>query len=427
MESFDFLSKLQQVRILTEQSGTANFSNTRSSLKMPLLDLPTEIRASIFSYVVGSPSGIIALIPGTSNYGPRKPRYKIKAHEPPGFRTRTISLAFLRTCKRIYEDARDLLWQINVLDIESLVPIRYMRRRAGPLMDDLSHQLTSRVQHVRMEMQFLDFSTASGQIATTGQGSTPTTGQSSTLTALGSWQNLKTLTLLICEGTDTVDEELQAYVLENGSRTLRHPGFCNLLSCRDRWAGALPPPNVGKSIYHEHLDILRNSIKEGSLSRVERQVVMNLEIPQSLRDDESGRISYPCKNPEMVLEEIGTAFRCPVVVYGKICFQDGVLVHNPFTDPPNSGSRHISSDELVAIVAEVALLLSDIASKDLTERALLHLFICGKPAAFSTAPVRALLEKGATADGRAQLEARTDLLDAIREHNIQQFFRLLES
>jgi hypothetical protein len=80
-----------------------------------------------------------------------------------------------------------------------------------------------------------------------------------------------------------------------------------------------------------------------------------------------------------------------------------------------------------ATVVGLANLIRDITSMDIVESIPMHQFLCSHMAAFSSAPVQTLLEQGYTADGRAQLEARTDLWDAIREQNIPRFFSLLES
>jgi hypothetical protein len=229
----------------------------------------------------------------------------------------------------------------------------------------------------------------------------------------------------MCERTDTVQEGLQAYVLENESRMLERKGFTDLLFCRDRWgaAGSAAPNAVSQSIYHEHLDILRHTIEEGLLSLVKRQVVMNLGAPVSLGNGGPYWNFPPAGNPDVVLVEIGTAFQCPVIVYGRACVSDGVLVHNPFTHPP----PHMSHSSPYATVVGLANLIRDITSMDIVESIPMHQFLCSHMAAFSSAPVQTLLEQGYTADGRAQLEARTDLWDAIREQNIPRFFSLLES
>jgi hypothetical protein len=300
---------------------------------MPFLDLPVEIRVEILAYVVSTSSGIIFLKQGTSSYGLGKPRYTIVANYPN--ETETISLSFLRTCKKIYAEGKDLLWQRNTLDIEALVPVRYMRPR-GPLMADISHQLTSRVQAVQMEMHFTDFSTLSGEIAITGQGRG---GPGElvlfhTLRALGSWVSLKSLTLVMREGTDTI---------EGGPQTLGRAGLRTLMSNRGRPV----LPGAGQSLYHEHLDILRYAIEEDVFPNVERQVKMAFGKPNFWDDFEDIEDFGPYGDPNNVLEEIGTAFKCPVIVDDEICFKNSVFLHKPFTSTLGSISPnrfHLEGD-----------------------------------------------------------------------------------
>jgi len=110
-------------------------------MKTPLLQLfPPEVRLKIWSEVLTSPSAIIKLL----NMNPKSKQYQICDFHDFG---QMIKLSFLRTCKAIYNEAKDLVWQVNTLDIES------SRRGYTTAMnfDELDKTFGRKVKAVRME------------------------------------------------------------------------------------------------------------------------------------------------------------------------------------------------------------------------------------------------------------------------------------
>ncbi|RDW91247.1 hypothetical protein BP5796_02412 [Coleophoma crateriformis] len=86
-----------------------------------LEDLPREIRDKIYAYVLASPSGCITLARGKYK---QKHSYRIQPHYPTSGTTHchpdnAIGLQLLKTCKQIYEESRDILWQLNTYGIDT--------------------------------------------------------------------------------------------------------------------------------------------------------------------------------------------------------------------------------------------------------------------------------------------------------------------
>ncbi|PVH79496.1 hypothetical protein DL98DRAFT_589365 [Cadophora sp. DSE1049] len=82
---------------------------------------PPEITNKIYEYVLQSPTGRVEL--STPRYGlveGAPVRFKIfPAHSGPTGR-QEIRLSFLRTCKKIHTDCKNMFWPHNILNVTSL-------------------------------------------------------------------------------------------------------------------------------------------------------------------------------------------------------------------------------------------------------------------------------------------------------------------
>jgi len=103
-----------------------NTKLTRHTTAPPtLLVLPPEIRNIIFGMVLGAPSGCITLHRAEPETSDQLARLKIQTLETskpehPGVTGEDISFSFLRVCKQIYTDCRDMLWSRNTFVFNAL-------------------------------------------------------------------------------------------------------------------------------------------------------------------------------------------------------------------------------------------------------------------------------------------------------------------
>ncbi|PVH83795.1 hypothetical protein DL98DRAFT_585263 [Cadophora sp. DSE1049] len=84
-----------------------------------LLNLPREIRNEMYSWILVSLTGYVRpIIPGLlpNNPVPSKPQFTYNHHKP-FHRTSSESISFtiLRTCRQVYEEAKDMFWKNNII------------------------------------------------------------------------------------------------------------------------------------------------------------------------------------------------------------------------------------------------------------------------------------------------------------------------
>jgi hypothetical protein len=139
--------------------------------------VPKELSLMILRDVLTSPSGLITLV----DFPLMKPkRFKIFTHEWGNHKV--ISLSILRTCKRFYGECRRLLWEQNILDLNSL--FREINR-----IDMLwvIQGVGDNVQSIQLEIGIFDCPHNVARVAGLELG---------TLKEFGSWRNLKSITLI---------------------------------------------------------------------------------------------------------------------------------------------------------------------------------------------------------------------------------------
>jgi len=82
---------------------------------------PPEILNKIYEHVLHSPSRRIELYPYRDGRVDRAPlRFKIFTKSSLGSPRQEIRLSFLRTCKKIHADCKDMFWAQNILNITTL-------------------------------------------------------------------------------------------------------------------------------------------------------------------------------------------------------------------------------------------------------------------------------------------------------------------
>lgn len=116
----------------------------------PLLLLPREIRDDIHSYVFASPWGFVVLPDASSGYPTRRPNslLRIKSYEPYYQRSclENLSLTYLRVCKQIHAECKDLLWSYNALFLGDVRDWSYYL-----MWDSLALQLSKNLRHLRVD------------------------------------------------------------------------------------------------------------------------------------------------------------------------------------------------------------------------------------------------------------------------------------
>lgn len=309
------------------------------------------------------------------------------------------SLSFLRTCKQISNECKDIIWKYNALDIEALIRQKPSNHSSLDYVDD---KITSRVEAVQMNLCFTDKTRLSDGLVLNGS-----------LWALSNWYRLKRVTL-VARGDSDDDPTI-----------LGHSGLQAIL-----WYSQHGPRSHaayavhGDTVYHEVLDILRHfALREPHL---EREIIMNLGIPMFDEQGKPARSIKRSKNPAQLLNEVGKALGGRLVVDGELCYENGNVVHEMFTQWTRNSDFYYKKDLMAWRLA--GLISYHTMSRDGCMAD--FFYVLAHMDAFATDAVRTFLEKylGTELCCTAKfqtLEARTDLWDAIRDRDISRFLSLL--
>lgn len=258
----------------------------------------------IFKYVV--PTGVISL--SRVNYH-TLPRYKIYSlgHD----RSDIVSLSFLRTCKKIYDECKDLLWETNTLDVEV-----FRCQVFGGGVSSIDEKIASRVKAIQMNLDFTDWTrihddSGLGQLSLGHD-----------LSALEGWGKLQKLTLIARS------------VRSDDPTILGYDGLDQIFALRNN---GRPSQDIdatdGDTVYHEILGILNTAGGTvGYLSHLERGIAVELG-PSVRLDLERGRfpqVRVFSENPDSILTAIGSSFGGRLTVSGQVYRDDGQTIPDIF-------------------------------------------------------------------------------------------------
>jgi len=325
--------------------------------------LPSEIRNHIFRYVVGSPSGIITL--SKVSYRRSPVRYKICTADAEN--AEVISLAFLRSCKQIYEESKDLLWKWNTLDIEEL---KHQHTREGNSIAGLYESLTSKVQNLQMDADFI-----CRQEAVANQELHAGLEVTRNFRELSKWKNLKQLTVVLRDKFDKKDPV-----------NFSHDKFKRLLEMRNEGEKLGAEPILEATEFQLLYKLCLLSFVRAfrsyqtspvvvptplSLAHIKRNLVINTGetiiekgLPMRFIKPDEG-------DPNTMLRELHTAFGGSLWFDGKLLYEKGIKLGEAFTlmphpqdfiaDPLSSSwsrSRWYYTQDLERIVEERVLFRS---------------------------------------------------------------------
>lgn len=308
---------------------------------------PPEIRNHIYKYVLGSPSGVITL--SRSQYRQRPIRYRIYTcegenatyWESPGA-PEEIHISFLRTCKAIYEECRELLWVYNTLDIESL---RHETKKDGGLAKSLHKGIRHNVRSVALDADLL---TALGDFEETIQ-------------RLYRWSwtqdgKMRSVTLNL---RDKFSDN--PWVLSH--KNLRKLVKLRTLAMRPYSQTNSEPESDSDSpaqhpvIYHDCLDMMSESRQDGALSDVARRICIKTENAKwSKRQGFPRRVIMANEgDPEALLKDFSRAWNAEVEMDGVVCYRNGECLDETWYEGsvyPNEERAHVyrqDVDEWLAV------------------------------------------------------------------------------
>jgi hypothetical protein len=268
---------------------------------MSLLQLPLEVRNQIFSYVLTSPSGLIFLydlqllesmarrqLPLGSGFTNAEPedsesrRFLISTVNGPNG-PKKLSLAFLRTCKEIYEEAKDLkpFWQNNTFHL-------------SPSINEVAKFpaiITSQIQDVEMEF---DMCPSSDKLSK----------QEQDLRVLRSWKSLKSISLSVWPQIKNDDLFWKKF---------EH--------CKNCWSSS-------SASHYMYIKTLRSLNEAGGtkgyLSHLQRQICLPLRKKNFAVEGASPRVFFSAEDgdPNKTLEDWATAFGGRLLVDGMVCYDE---------------------------------------------------------------------------------------------------------
>lgn len=142
---------LEQAHVLRPRNNVTQISFAISSTSLFLTRLPMEIRQQIFHYVLGNKTLHLVRIPGKIVCS--RKRRKTWVHEfpqPRYFQTDfdIITLSLLRTCRQIYLETVDIVYNSNVFNMEDPAVLVYLHDYYWPA------QRTATIRHLEIQWQW---------------------------------------------------------------------------------------------------------------------------------------------------------------------------------------------------------------------------------------------------------------------------------
>ena len=256
-----------------------------------LLSLPLELRTQIWSYLFTTPKDRIELVE-IKHGGALDAGVAHKILPPQGDGGEEIRLSFLRICKQMYAETKDLLWQYNTLRLESVLqPVR-----EGIIDSTIVARFQHHVRSVQLDIDLLfDKTWADRQVF------------GHNLSILASW---------------ATEGRLQSITLAarsmNGSNRLTHRQLELVLSHRRR--------RIHELIYRDYLKELgAGTCKSNPLSTIKRRLVIDTGTPNFEATTWRPRqlIRSRCGNPMDMLRELADAWGGRLEVNGLLAFEDG--------------------------------------------------------------------------------------------------------
>lgn len=283
-----------------------------ASRKTFLQILPPEIRDQIFRYVLVSPTGAITLT--RASYRQLPLRYKIFAADSDNPELLTLSL--LRTCKQIYVESKHTFWRWNTLDIEEL---KHQHSREGNSIRGLPVLLTSQVQNIRMDADFI-----CRREAQPNQELHAGLEVTRNLRELSKWRSLKELTVVLRDKFDVQDPV-----------NFSHEKLKRLMDMRQQGEklGVDPLTEATEFQLLYKLCLLsfvrafrspsENRVPSQSLAHVKRNLVINTGL-STWRKGMPTRSMNPEKgDPNEMLQELHAAFGGSLWFDGRLIFERG--------------------------------------------------------------------------------------------------------
>jgi hypothetical protein len=287
-----------------------------------LLSVPLELRTQIYSYLFSTPKNRIELVKiaygGAS--GPGTPRKILPPHEDGG---EEIRLSFMRTCRQIYAETKDLLWRYNTLCLETVL----QPQREGIIDSTIVARFKHQVQSVQLDFDpTFDKTWESRQVF------------GHNLSILASW---------VTEGC------LQSITLAvrsmNGSTNLTPRQLEKVLSHRKRVVLGV--------IYNEYLEELKCGTRESSpLSTINRRLVIDAGTPVFAATTWRPRqpISSLWGDPMEMLRELANAWGGRLEVNGLTAYADGEPIQEDiFLEQVDPHRFYYSDDVSLWLMTEI--------------------------------------------------------------------------
>ena len=301
-----------------------------------IVKLPREIRDQIYFYVFASHTGFVTLPDSTDVQwkGCRslKTPFSIISYDPYHeryFLQPAINLSLHRTRKQVYEECKDIFWQVNALSILQPVDLD-----SFTLWKPLEAQLSRNLHHVEMAVDM----SRSGSFNDAERA----------LNTFAYWSregSLKKVTLV----SISKDSNYSSF------------GFDRLL---------IQQSSKRRSrVYEKFLKLLRDSAdpERGLSTSVERKIFLSIGfLIKSASDKQVWLGKYLGFDPNSFCEGLHDAFRGELWIDGTLCYKDHVEVKNVFK---------LTMDDEMTLSAKPIHLFAQEPRPDMIQRTRTNLFV----------------------------------------------------
>jgi hypothetical protein len=247
-----------------------------------ILSLPREVRDQIYIYALSSPTGYLHAAVRTQDLK----HFALLPFELPNIiHPGRIRLSLLQTCKQVYQEAKDIVYEQNTLIV--LNPYQLLRQYRE-LDTDLSHRVRNIWLGVDLAHRVSLKDTARA------------------LEVLSRWaeqaRNLRTVTLNVISKKEDMHELMDLRLFGEPDTTHTRGGF--------------------RDLFKEYLTVLRNSW--GKYDEQWAGVKRKLELYIGHLNERS------LGQPGEMVKELHDSFGGELYIDGRLCYKDGTEVLQPF-------------------------------------------------------------------------------------------------
>jgi hypothetical protein len=223
-------------------------------------------------------------------HGTDRGRFALVPFEPPSnLHFGRIQMSLLQTCKQIYQEAKDVVYEQNTLALLGPDQLLYEFR-------ELDKAISHRVRNIWLAVNLADRS----QLKSTARA----------LEVLSIWAqqsgSLRNVTLCVSSGNTAMHDLMDLRLFGESETTFT--GEFN--------------QNVGAKLFQQYLKVLRNSWGkyDGQWAGVKRRLELRIGYLKDLA----------IYHPKELVEELHKAFGGELWIDGRPCYKDGIEIVQPF-------------------------------------------------------------------------------------------------